>query len=66
MAAALLWDVNQCPVCTCPHNELDRTDFSFPYRDTESVKDAVNSAREEHLNEASEVRPRHKDEVFNI
>ena len=66
VAAALLCDVNQCPVCTCPHSELDRTDFSFPYRDTESVKDAVNSAREEHLNEAGEVRPRHKDEVFNI
>ena len=39
VAAALLCDVNQCPVCTCPLiSELDRTDFSFPYRDTESVK----------------------------
>ena len=23
VAAALLCDVNQCPVCTCPHSELD-------------------------------------------
>ena len=28
VAAALLCDVNQCPVCTCPHSELDRTDRS--------------------------------------
>ncbi len=27
VAAALLCDVNQCPVCTFPHGELDRTDL---------------------------------------
>jgi hypothetical protein len=37
VAAALLCDVNQCPMCTCPHSELDRTDVSDPYRDTEST-----------------------------
>ena len=41
VGAALMCDVNQCPVCTCPHSELDRTDVFFPYRNTESVKSAV-------------------------
>ncbi len=53
VAAALLCDVNrhQCPVCICPHGELDRTDFSYPYRDTQSVKTAVDAARAEHLDD---------------
>jgi hypothetical protein len=45
VGAALMCDVNQCPLCTCPHSELDRTDVSFPYRDTESVKAAVKAAQ---------------------
>ncbi len=49
VAAALLCDVNQCPVCTCPRSELDQTDVAYPYRDTESVKRAVSAARSEHL-----------------
>ena len=63
VAAALLCDVNQCPVCTCPHSELDRTDVSYPYRDTESVKRAISAARSEHLDDAGEVKERHKEEV---
>ena len=38
VGAALMCDVNQYPVCTCPLSELDRKDVSFPYRNTESVK----------------------------
>ncbi len=63
VAAALLCNVNQCPVCTCPHSELDRTDISYPYRDTETVKRSVEEARSEHLDEGSEVKERHGDEV---
>jgi hypothetical protein len=51
VGAALMCDVNQCPVCTCPHSELDRTDAAYPYRNTESVKAAVKEAQEEHLDE---------------
>ena len=64
VAAALLCDVNQCPVCTCPRSELDSTDRSYPFRDTESLKEAVNAAREEHLDEEGRVLPRHKEEVL--
>jgi hypothetical protein len=63
VAAALLCDVNQCPVCTCPHSELDRTDVSYPYRNTESVKRAVSAARSEHLDEDGEVKDQHIQEV---
>ena len=66
VAAALPCDFNQCPVCTCPHSELDGTDRSYPFRDTESLKEAVNPAREEHLDEEGRVLPRHKDDVINI
>ncbi len=48
VAAALLCDVNQCPVCTCPRSELDCTDRSYPFHNTESLKEAVNAAQEEH------------------
>jgi hypothetical protein len=63
VAAALLCDVNQCPVCTCPHSELDQTDISYPYRDTESVKQAVSAARAEHLDEDGRVKDQHNQEV---
>ena len=63
VAAALLCDVNQCPVCTCPHSELDRTDVFYPYRDTESVKRAVSAARSEHLDNDGEVKDQHIQEV---
>jgi hypothetical protein len=63
VAAALLCDVNQCPVCTCPHSELDRTDISYLYRDTESVKQAVSAARAEHLDEDGRVKDQHNQEV---
>ncbi len=49
VGAALMCDVNQCPVCTCPHDELDRADVS--YRDTETVKAAVKAAQEQHLDD---------------
>ena len=62
VAAALLCEVNQCPVCTCPHSEL-RTDISYPYRDSETVKRAVEEARSEHLAEDGEVKERLGDEV---
>jgi hypothetical protein len=65
VGAALKCDVNQCPgpVCTCPHSELDRTDVSFPYRNTESVKAAVKAALEEHLDEDDQVLHGHSTEV---
>ena len=63
VAAALLCDVNQCPVCTCPHSELDQNDISYPYRDSETVKRAVDEGRSERLDEDSEVKERYGDEV---
>jgi hypothetical protein len=63
VAVALLCDVNQCPVCTCPHSELDRTDVSYPSRDTDTVKREVGEARSEHLDEDSEVKERQWEEV---
>ncbi len=66
VAAALLCDVNQCPVCTCPHSELDQTDRSYHFWNTESIKEAVKAAQEEHLDEEGHVLPRHKDEVLHI
>jgi hypothetical protein len=63
VGAALMCDVNQCPVCTCPHDELDRADVSYPYRDTESVKAAVKAAQDEHLDDDGEVLFGHQTQV---
>ena len=63
VGAALMCDVNQCPVCTCPHSELDRTDVTYPYRNMESVKAAVKEAQEEHLDEDGQVLDGHNAEV---
>jgi hypothetical protein len=46
-----------------PVRELDRTDVSYPYRNTESVKAAVKGAREEHLDEDGQVLDGHNAEV---
>jgi hypothetical protein len=59
-----MWcDVNQCSVCTCHHNELDQTDASCPYCDTESVKREVSAARSEHLDDDGHVKDQHIQEV---
>ncbi len=63
VAAALLCYVNQCPVCTCPHSELDWTDVSYPYCNIKSVKREDNAAQSEHLDNDGEVKELHKDEV---
>jgi hypothetical protein len=60
---AAMCNVNQCPVCTCPHDELDRADVSYPYRDTETVKAAVKAAQEEFLDEDGEVLFGHLEQV---
>ena len=56
-------DGNLLMVCTCPHNELDWTDVSYPYRDTESVKREVSAARSEHLDDDGHVKDQHIQEV---
>ncbi len=53
------------PVSKRVQSELDRTDVSFAYRDTESVKAAVRAAQEEHLDENGEVIDGHNMEVRN-
>jgi hypothetical protein len=63
VGAALMCDVNQWPVCTCLHSALDRTDVSYPHRNTESVKAAVKEAQEEHLDEDGQVLDGHNAEV---
>ena len=32
VATATMCDPRQCPVCSCPHDELDRTDKAYHYR----------------------------------
>ena len=66
VAAATMCDTTQCPVCTCPHKDLDRTDVSYPYRNKEQVQAAVKKARDEHLDAQGRVKPRHQTKVFNI
>jgi hypothetical protein len=67
VGAALMCYVNQCPVCTCPHSELDWTDVTYPYSNMESVKAAVKEAptQEEHLDEDGQVLDGHNVEVRN-
>ena len=64
VAAATMCDTRQCPVCTCPHDELDRTDKAFPYRHTETVKAQVEAARREHLDDRGQIKPNHISKVF--
>jgi hypothetical protein len=63
VAAATMCDTRQCPVCTCPHDELDRTDVAYPYRHSEEVKAKVEAARREHLDEEGRVKDRHQSKV---
>jgi hypothetical protein len=61
VAAATICDTRQCPVCTCPHQDLDRTDVAYPYRHSDEVKAMVmvNAARNENLDEHGRVKPQH-------
>jgi hypothetical protein len=65
VGAALMWDVNQCPVCTCPHSELDRTEVSYSYRNTGPVKAAVKAVQEEHHDENVKFGYNDSEEVRN-
>jgi hypothetical protein len=56
VAAATMCDTRQYPVCTCPHDELDRTDVAYPYRHTEEVKAKVEAACREHLDDEGRVK----------
>ena len=66
VAAATMCDTTQCPVCKCPHKELDRTDVSYPYRNKDEVQAAVEAARREHLDAQGRVKPRHQTKVQPI
>ena len=66
VAAATMCDTRQCPVCTCPAKELDRTDVSYPYRHTEEVRAKVEAARREHLDDQGRVKDRHQTKVCYI
>ena len=63
VAAATMCDTRQCPVCTCPHQDLDRTDVAYPYRHSDEVKARVKAARDEHLDVQGRVKPRHQAKV---
>ena len=45
------WQPRLCAilVCKCPHNDLDRTDVLYPYRNKDEVQAAVEAARNENL-----------------
>ena len=64
VATATMCDTRQCPVCTCPHDELDRTDKAYPYRHTEAVKGQVEAARREHLDDRGQVKVNHLSKVL--
>jgi hypothetical protein len=64
VAATTMCDTRQCPVCTCPHQELDRTDKAYPYRHTEQVKAMVEAAQREHPDNQGRVKPLHQTKVY--
>ena len=64
VATATMCDTRQCPVCTCPHDELDRTTKAYPYRHTEEVKAQVEAARREHLDDRGQVKVNHLSKVL--
>ena len=63
VAAATMCDTRQCPVCTCPHQDLDRTDVAYPYRHSDEIKANVYAAHDEHLDAQGRVKPRHQAKV---
>jgi hypothetical protein len=66
VAAASMCDARQCPVCTCPHDELDRTDKAFPSRNTETVKAQVETTRREHLDDRDQIKPNHMIHISKV
>ena len=64
VATATMCDTRQCPVCTCPHDELDRTTKAYPYRHTEEVKAQVEAARREHLDDRDQMKVNHLSKVL--
>ena len=64
VATATMCDTRQCPVCTCTHDELDRTDKAYHYRHTEEVKAQVEAARREHLDDMGQVKANHLSKVL--
>ncbi len=63
VAAATMCDTRQWPVCTCPHDELDRTDLAYPYQHIKEVKAKVEAARSEHLDDEGRVKDHHQSKV---
>ncbi len=63
VAAATMCDARPCPACTCPHDELDRTDVVYPYRHSDEVKARVDAARRELLHDQGRVKDRHLTKV---
>ena len=60
-------DTRQCLVCTCTHDELDRTDAAYPYRHTEEVRAKVQAAHSEHLDDedrSDRVKDRHQTKRY--
>ena len=49
IAASTMCSTDDCPVCECPKNELDRTDTSYPLRTGSVVKSLVEAAQAELL-----------------
>ena len=45
IAATTTCNTDNCPVCECPKDELDRTDFLYPLRDSATVKARVEAAQ---------------------
>ena len=63
VAATLLCSTGDCPVCECPKEELDCTDKLYPLRHAKSVREAIDAAREELLEEDGSIKIRCKGQV---
>jgi hypothetical protein len=54
---------NDCPICECPRDELDRTDTTYEVRSGEKIKSMVKAAQAELLNPDGIIKNRCKTKV---
>ena len=54
---------DDCPICECPRDELDRTDTTYELRSGEKIKSMVEAAQAELLNPDGSIKNRCKTKV---
>ena len=63
IAYSTMCPTDDCPVCECPGEELERTDVSYPLRNATTIKSQVERARAQLLNPDGTIKNRCKDKV---